>query len=205
MLREILFGLARKYTSNEALIQELWHEIEANYAQPHRYYHNLSHLENLFSELIMVQELVADWDTMMFAVFYHDLVYEPTNSRNEEDSAVIMRQRLTDIGYPEIKILHCSHLILATKVHGATDNADINYFTDADLSILGKNRDVYITYVQQIRKEYSIFPDMIYNPGRSKVLKHFLEMAAIYKTTHFYSRYEKQARENIAWELTLLS
>ena len=80
-------------------------------------------------------------------------------------------------------------------------DTDTNLFTDADLAILGTDWNSYKKYYQQIRKEYSIYPDMIYNPGRKKVLHHFLHMERIYKTVWFYNRYEQQAIINLEKEL----
>jgi predicted metal-dependent HD superfamily phosphohydrolase len=92
-------------------------------------------------------------------------------------------------------------MILATKTHVVSENQDINYFTDADLSILGKDWEVYNQYAKQVRNEYAIYPDLLYNPGRKKVLKHFLEMNQIYKTDYFTQKYEEQARLNLSREL----
>ena len=64
---------------------------------------------------------------------------------------------------------------------------------------------LYDTYCQQVRKEYSIYPDFLYKPGRKKVLEHFLNMERIFKTTYFFDLYEAQARENLRRELSSLS
>ena len=100
-------------------------------------------------------------------------------------------------------ILH--EMIMATKKHGVCSNPDANYFTDADLSILGTSRDVYLNYTKQIRKEYKLFPDIIYKEGRRKVIQHFLKKDTIFKTPFFSGRYETQANENLRAELKLLS
>ena len=78
------------------------------------------------------------------------------------------------------------------------------YFTDADLAILGSDYDKYIHYVKSIRKEYKFYPDFVYNPGRKKVLEHFIQMTRIYKTDFFFSRYEEQARKNMNDEIRQL-
>ena len=96
------------------------------------------------------------------------------------------------------------NMIMATKDHASSEDDDTNYFTDADVSIFGSNRTGYIEYCQNIRKEYSFLPDMIYDPGRKMVLLHFLKMPAIFKTQYFYDKYEKTARENIEYELNTL-
>ena len=94
--------------------------------------------------------------------------------------------------------------IKCTKSHEFSDS-DTNYFTDADLSILGKSWKTYEEYYQQIRKEYKIYPDFIYNSGRKKALQHFLKMDRIFKTDYFFEKYEIQARENLQNELQILT
>jgi predicted metal-dependent HD superfamily phosphohydrolase len=95
-------------------------------------------------------------------------------------------------------------MILATKEHQRSDD-ETNLFTDADLSVLGADRETYLLYVQQIRAEYSIYPDILYNPGRKKVLEHFLNMENIFKTNEFRTKYESAARKNLEAEIRLLT
>ncbi|MNE99513.1 hypothetical protein D3C80_1982060 [compost metagenome] len=78
---------------------------------------------------------------------------------------------------------------------------DTNYFTDADLSILGQDWERYIQYAKDIRKEYTIYPDEQYYPGRTRVIQHFLDMPRLFKTEYFYLQFEEKARENLAKEL----
>jgi predicted metal-dependent HD superfamily phosphohydrolase len=72
------------------------------------------------------------------------------------------------------------------------------------LKILSKEWKEYEVYFKQIRKEYKIYPDMLYNPGRKKALQHFLENEFIFQTETFRTKYEKQARENIQREISQL-
>jgi predicted metal-dependent HD superfamily phosphohydrolase len=83
-------------------------------------------------------------------------------------------------------------------------DSDINIFTDADLSVLGQDWNTYENYLIQIRKEYSIYPDFVYNSGRKKVLQHFLSMERIFKTNNFFEKLEAQAKENLQRELEQL-
>jgi predicted metal-dependent HD superfamily phosphohydrolase len=62
-----------------------------------------------------------------------------------------------------------------------------------------------LEYTKQIRAEYAIYPDLLYNLGRKKVLKHFLEMPSIYKTPPFQVLYEAQAKANLGKELAAIS
>jgi predicted metal-dependent HD superfamily phosphohydrolase len=92
---------------------------------------------------------------------------------------------------------------LATKTHILAADSDTNFFTDADLSVLGSDWESYSAYFKNVRKEYAIYPDFIYNSGRKEVLKHFLGMNQIFKTDFFYAKFEAQARLNLERELQI--
>jgi len=177
--------------------------IEKEYTSSNRHYHTLNHLDNLLTELADNKEKFASWDVIVFAIAYHDVVYNTLKSNNEEKSAEFARKELTKISVPENLIIRCEQLILATKKHTYAD-FETNLFTDADLSILGATPEVYKLYSNQIRKEFSIYPDLVYNPGRRKVLKHFLDMEKIFKTNEFVIAYESKARINLQTELNSL-
>lgn len=190
-----------KYSSDE-LVNSFWNEIERAYKAKNRFYHNFDHLENLFEVLKPFKTEFQNWDVIVFAIAYHDVVYNVLKSDNEEKSAALATERLSKTSLESDQIENCKQLILATKKHELSKRG-INLFTDADLSVLGASSEIYRVYAKNIRKEYSVFPDLIYNPGRRKVLKHFLEMPRIFKTDEFNKLYEKQARVNL--ELELLS
>lgn len=200
-LSAIFSRLLQQYTADQLLINTLWNEIEKRYTNRKRHYHNLRHLENLICGLQEHQTQVNDWDSMLLAAFYHDIVYNVLKTDNEEKSAALAADRLNSFGYPTGKITHCTRLILATKTHATSTDADVNLFTDADLSVLGQPAEIYQQYCAQIRKEYAIYPDILYKPGRIKVLRHFLQQAHIYKTAVFYNRLEARAKENLQQEL----
>jgi len=204
MLTDTFLQLVTKYSKDHELANNLWLEIFTKYSEPKRHYHTINHLENLFTELKEVKTEIQDWETILFAVFYHDIVYKASSSTNEEDSAKLAKTRLTEIGYPLDRITKCLEMIRATKNHKETNDSDTNYFTDADLAILGQNAADYYEYTENIRKEYSIYPDFIYNSSRKKVLQQLLQMERIYKTEYFHNRYEKQARINGKNELEAL-
>src|SRR5687767_4423848 len=203
-LRQIFIELVNTYTSDESIPVSFWNEIEKKYSDHKRYYHTLSHLEALLDQLGGCKQLIADRDTMLFSVFYHDIIYNVLKSNNEERSADLAVERLRATGVPADRINNCKEQILATKSHFLSNNEDTNLLTDADLSVLGQPSDVYEQYCGQIRKEYAVYPDLVYKPGRKKVLLYFLHMEKIFKTSFFYDKYELRARENLASELKRL-
>lgn len=204
MLKEIYIDLISAYISQSSEQEILWAEIEGNHSQKNRHYHNLTHLENLYLQLEPVKASIENWEAVLFAIFYHDVIYKVKRKDNEEKSAEIAERRLKEMSASRELIEKVNTLIIATKSHSKHEDEDINYFTDADLSILGQDREVYTEYVKNIRKEYSIFPSFMYNKGRIKVLDHFLEMDRIYKSEYFYKLYEERAKENLRMEKKML-
>lgn len=51
MLKETFIKLTTIFSTNVALIHNLWSEIEHNYAIKTRHYHTLCYLENLLEQL----------------------------------------------------------------------------------------------------------------------------------------------------------
>lgn len=200
-LKNRFIQICSSFTQNQILIDDLWYEIDKKYSEKGRHYHNHEHLENMFCELELIKDKIQNFKNITFSVFYHDVIYDATSKHNEEKSAEFAKINLEKLGLSTKDIAEISKQILATKSHRKSENNDINYLLDADLSILGKDSEAYLDYTQKIRKEYSIYPDFLYNPGRKKVLQHFLELDSIFKTDFFIKKYEIQARQNIEIEL----
>ena len=194
--------LISKYSQNHRYNSECWAEISSHYSSKNRFYHNLEHLENMLKELEKSESLVQDLDSLLFSIFYHDIIYKSTKTDNEYKSALILEHRLSETSFENIE--KCKAQIEATKDHALSAHSDTNVLLDLDLSILGKSRKEYDKYSAAIRKEYKIYPDFMYRKGRKKVLKHMLEKSSIYKTDFFKDLYELQARENLQFELNQL-
>lgn len=203
-LKEEWHLLTARYSADQSLRELLWQEIEGAYTAEGRHYHTLTHLSDLLSLAITHRALVDDTDSLKFAIYYHDLVYNPLRKDNEEVSASQAVAKLKYLGVDQQHLEFIQQMILATKHHRSTGNPDIDLFLDLDLSILGREWEKYHAYTQQIRKEYSLVPCFLYNRGRKKVLKQFLAQPAIYKTAPFLEQYEAPARQNIERELLLL-
>lgn len=204
MLNKVFIKLLQNYTSDNVLIEHLWMEIENHYFQKQRYYHTLVHLEKMLEQLTEVKSQIQDWNTILFSLFYHDIIYSALKSNNEAKSAELAAKRMHQINTPNQIIELSTTQILATKKHLKSTNLDTNFFLDADLSVLGQSWEIYATYYKNVRKEFSIYPDFLYNKGRKKVLNHFLEMPRIYKTDYFYTKLEAKAKSNLKAELALI-
>lgn len=203
-LKDRFFTLCDAYSSDLDLILQSWNEIENQYSKKGRFYHNLQHLENMCKEIDDVKSQLKSIDTVLFSIYYHDIVYHTFSKLNEEKSSDWASESLKKIGVSKGQIDKVQQQILATKKHLHTADLDTNYLLDADLSVLGKEENMYNDYIKKIRKEYSIYPNFLYNPAREKVLLGLLEQNFIYKTDFFREKYELLARENIERELKLL-
>ena len=202
-IKEEFFNAAREFSHDQEIAESLWHELAENYSAKTRHYHTLTHLDDMLKHLAPLRDAFRNWPTIIFALCYHDVVYNALRTNNEEKSASLAADRLKRLRVPDEYVTACQRLILATKKHEAADY-ETNLFTDADLSILGSDTATYKQYLKNIRKEYAIFPDIVYNPGRKKVLLHFLNMDRIFKTKEFYGQFEIQARKNLESELQML-
>ncbi len=203
MIQQAFLESLANYLTDSEQQHILWREVEKNYTKSSRHYHTLDHLTSMLAELAVHKEKFDNWDTIVFAITYHDVVYDCWKGDNEARSADFAIKRLADVSLPAHLIARCGQLILATKHHLASD-PQTDLFTDADLSILGAAPETYQVYSQQIRREYAIYPDVIYFRGRKKVLTHFLEMPRIYKTDAYSDKYELAAQVNLQAELSQL-
>lgn len=193
--------LFQRFSTDEKRQDQYWLEIQKNYSQSDRHYHNLQHLAAMLTELDAVNHDIQQREILDWAVFYHDIIYKITSKKNEEKSADLAVNRLKTLALPPVSLNKIHDVIAATKSHNLSNCSDTNYLLDADLAVLGKAAEQYDRYAQQVRKEFAIYPRFLYNSGRKKVLEHFLNKERIYKTDFFVAKYEAQAMKNLRREL----
>ncbi len=173
------------------------------YSESHREYHNLRHIREMLECLNSYKEAIQDYPAIYLACLYHDIVYDTHAGDNEEKSAEYLERDFKEYLSNE-KIEKCKDLILGTKKHQfIKDDFDNKIFLDSDLLILGRERNRYIEYMDSIRKEYDWVEPELYKQERAKVLQKFLERDRIYFTNEIFGKHEKQARENILFEIEM--
>lgn len=202
-LKKSYITLTNSLSMSKIDTEKEWNYLEKFYSEDYRAYHNLSHLTELFRAFDQFQNELKQPEEVAFAIFYHDIIYNIGDSKNEEKSGSEAVRVLEEMGVDSIKTNRINQLILATKTHEAETN-DEKWMIDFDLGILGQSWELYENYSKNIRKEYKKIPSLLYRNGRKKVLKHFMDKESIYKTEEFKSLYEQKARENIQNELLSL-
>jgi predicted metal-dependent HD superfamily phosphohydrolase len=198
-------SVASKYSDTAFLTEGTLVAIHKAYSHKKRHYHNLTHIENLLTAFHQYDTYLKDADVVLFSIYFHDSIYNVLKSDNEARSAEKAIAFLSKTNFPPFAAQKVATFINATKTHSNSPNdPDLDFFLDFDLQILGASPENYRIYTEQIRQEYSIYPDFIYNAGRKKVLMHFLDLPFIFKTEVFWEKYEDVARENLIMEMRCL-
>jgi len=181
--------------------------LEAAYAEPHRRYHTRAHIEACLAALAAVEGLTGrERRILELAIWWHDAVYDPTRSDNEEASAALARADLPTLGADADAIDEVARLVLLTKGHSVSAGDRLGaIMISIDLSILGEATEVYDAYARAIRAEYGHVPDAAFRAGRRRVLEHFLAAPAIYPDPDFRLRLEATARRNLQREVDSLA
>lgn len=200
-MKDLLTKTLIKFNFSEDQINNFWNELDKNYTNRNRHYHNWQHIQQMIS-LWEVHKLELENPVeVLLAIFYHDVIYKVTRKDNEAKSASMALNHLENLKNLDSEKI--KNLILATQFHIAKTN-DEKWLVDFDLHILGGHWEDYRLYAQNVRKEYRIYPDFLYQPGRKKALKHFLEKEFIFQTKEFREKYEENARKNIIKEISEL-
>jgi predicted metal-dependent HD superfamily phosphohydrolase len=180
--------------------QPMGEALIARYSEPHRVYHNATHLASV---LRFVEELADDHDLFLvrLGAWFHDAVYAVPELQvtNEEASARLAFRELSRAGLEQEDLNEVARLVRVTATHtpGARD-PEGELLCDADLAILGASPEDYEAYTQAVRAEYAKVSDVDFIEGRLAVMSQFLD-TDIFRTGK--ARYLiDQARANVEAE-----
>ena len=179
--------------------------LAMEYSGARRYYHTLRHVRNCLDEYSEVRDLAVSPNTLEFALWYHDIVYNTKSENNEARSAALAHQAAIDLGLPGFVRRGAFDLIMLTKHNSKPDSEDGKIMVDVDLSILGSPVEEFDVYEEGIRKEYSGVKENVFKRERRKILQGFLERDPLYLTNHFREKYEDQAKANLERSIAKLS
>jgi predicted metal-dependent HD superfamily phosphohydrolase len=165
-----------------------------------RYYHTIRHLMVMLEDVRQFHLGLIDRTKLEFAIFFHDVVYDVTSNRNEEDSADHFRGFGAALGLEEKDIEEIYWLIRVTTHQGSPQTKLEEIICDMDLKELGTDR--YIQNAIEVREEFAALSEQEWIEGRIKFLEFMLSKDTIFHTEEFKEIYEQKARENISNELT---
>lgn len=184
---------------------ELQADLRQRYSEPRRAYHTLHHLSECLQLLEQTGELAEHPAEVEIALWFHDAIYDPRRTDNEERSAEWAQRELKRAGAGADMQQRIVDLVLVTRHGGEPATPDQQLLADIDLSILGAGAARFDEYERQIRTEYKHVPTLLYRPARRKLLTAFLGRPQLYGTAWFRERREAQARRNLERSLTRLA
>ncbi|MEV0528545.1 hypothetical protein AB0I66_34490 [Streptomyces sp. NPDC050439] len=175
------------------------------WAEPQRRYHTTAHLAAVLGHIDVLEEHAEEPDLVRLAAWFHDAVYAPDRSENEERSARIAERALAEAGLSEARIAEVARLVRLTVTHDPAEgdhNGEV--LCDADLAILAAAPDAYAAYAAAVREEYAFVPDEDFRAGRAAVLRQLLALPRLFRTPYGAAEWEGPARANLATEMELL-
>ncbi|MFJ6798210.1 hypothetical protein [Streptomyces sp. NPDC091268] len=183
------------------------------WAEPQRRYHTTAHLADVLARIDVLADHAGDaGDThaldravVELAAWFHDAVYRPDRSENEERSAALAERALPELGIDAARTAEVARLVRLTVTHDPTpgDTAG-EVLCDADLAVLAGAPDAYAAYAAAVRAEYGFVPDDAFRAGRAAVLRQLLGLPRLFRTPYGAAHWEAPARANLAAELAEL-
>ncbi len=186
-------------------IPELFQSLSRAWAEPHRAYHGTRHLIDCLAQLDAAPTNgPADRALVEAALWFHDAVYDPRADDNEVRSAEWARRSLTEVGVPASRAAEVARLVLLTRHDPPPADPAGMLLCDVDLSILGREAEVFDEFERGIRSEYSWVPEAQYRTERSRILAALLRRDPLFRTADFRARFEPAARANLRRALDAL-
>ncbi len=141
--------------------------------ESHRSYHTLNHLNDVIDQINENKSKYSEkeYEKLMLAALFHDCVYNPMSSTNEEDSAKFFIECCLDKTNSDV--LEVKQMILDTKTHESTTNLSES-FNHYDMSIVERDFDQLLEWENGIHEEYKAYGEQ-YKESRLKFLESLLD------------------------------
>ncbi|MER7404012.1 hypothetical protein ABT373_16335 [Streptomyces sp. NPDC000070] len=181
-------------------------DLLRRWQEPQRRYHTVRHLTAVLDHIDVLEKYARDPDVVRLAAWFHDAVYLPDRSENEERSARLAERALPEAGLSDARTAEVARLVRLTTGHDpADDDPDGQVLCDADLAILASPPSAYAAYTAAVREEYHFVPNDAFRTGRAAILRQLLDLPRLFRTPYGASEWEATARYNLTAELEMLS
>ena len=188
------------------------HQICRRMPRPGRQYHGLEHLEDLWrlhrrftrQRRLLVpsaQSLIAR------AILFHNAVYDPARSDNEQKSAALWRCAARQARTPRGEIARVAAAIAATADHasgaakGIEDDGTMCWFLNLDHASIGATPHRFHVNAARLRAELRNLAVAEWEDRRLAFLHSLAMRRRIYRSRLLAAALEASARGNIAREL----
>ncbi|MBZ0149979.1 MAG: phosphohydrolase [Planctomycetes bacterium] len=170
-------------------------ELTRRYTEPQRHYHGIGHIADMLEQ----GRGLALTAVQVLAIWFHDVVYDPTRDDNEEQSARLALAWLPQQGFAVADAEAIAAIVRDTKGHVPT-HALSPAVIDLDLASLAAPWPRFVANTEAIRREYAHVPDDAFVAGRKQFFTRMLERPQLYWTP-FGAALEPNARANLARSL----
>ncbi len=85
----------------------LFDQLRSRYAEPHRVYHTLDHIQDCLKQFDAARSLAERKAEVEVAIWFHDAIYDPRKSDNEERSARWAERALSGVGVSALTPNRC--------------------------------------------------------------------------------------------------
>ncbi len=173
-------------------------DVMQRYAEPHRHYHTMQHLDECFANFDRVRIEATYPAKIELALWFHDAIYDVKSHDSEQQSADWVRSIVLSAGGSTTVAERAHKLVMVTCHDALPVSLDEQILVDVDLSILAAKPARFAEYEVQVRAEYAWVPDATYRSKRADILQKFLDRETIYNTAYFKANSEANARRNLA-------
>lgn len=177
----------------------LLQQVEKLYSHPDRHYHVFDHIR----EMILIGKKVFNLTFQQYlAILFHDAVYNPRGTKNEELSAQALFNCVTQYKGPltreDIKFYgEVAVIINDTKDHYYPTSEASRVVLDLDLERLARSLPEVEHFTNLIRQEYYFVDDETFKTGRKEFYKQFLNIEHPFSTEYGRQFWEPKAQENV--------
>jgi predicted metal-dependent HD superfamily phosphohydrolase len=149
--------------------QDVFDELIKAYSSPDCFYHTLVHIEDCLSIFDQTKSLAFHPTETELAIWFHDGVYDTHRTNNEQKSAEWAWITIERLGINNDTADIVADLVRATRHTNEITDVDAQLIVDVDLSILGREADVFWRYEEDIRKEYAWVPEPAFRRKRTEI------------------------------------
>lgn len=146
-------------------------DILKRWNEPHRFYHNVDHLKDLLTQIKngfdRKEYSIGTYEKLMLVALFHDIIYDPFSSINEEHSAEFFLNHIENHG---LDVMDIHQAILDTKNHDSDDKLS-RIFNSFDMNIVERDYKSLLKWEEGIYNEFKSCGNETYKTARIEFLK----------------------------------
>lgn len=145
-------------------------DLRTRYAEPQRHYHRFAHIEHCLREFDGALARDPPADEIEMAVWFHDVVYVPGATNNEQRSA----DWFAHYGHAEMAsafVDRVCELIMITTHRRLPEGIQQAWVTDIDLSSFGLPWPQFLRDTRHVRAEQAELSDAAYYAAQGRFLR----------------------------------